>query len=183
MRNAIQLALLLVIVASSANVNAQVYKCVGTSGKIEIQQAPCRGTGEKINVRPASGHAPAPAPTQANNPESAPSEPAATVQSNRYAKAADAMQAERLRKEGWYAMNDKKTSLDNTIAQCQSEQRQIEAEKDSSRNNLAGATRDVSISNKMQAAAAICDGKIRRAEKDVETAAALCEKIKCIASY
>lgn len=149
MRNAIQLALLLAIVAGSTNVNAQVYKCVGTGGKIEIQQAPCRGTGEKINVRPASGDGPT--------------------------------QAERLSREGWHALNNKKKNLENTIAQCQSEQRQIEAEKDSSRNNLAGATRDVSISNKMQAAATICDGNIRRAEKEVETAVAECEKIKCIA--
>jgi hypothetical protein len=156
---------------------AQVYKCKGAGGAVEIQQTLCLGQGDKLNVRPASGHANYETAEQTDKqiPTAKPP-PASGVES----RMANALQEERLRKEGWYEMNGKRLELEKVVAQCQSEQRQIESEKVYSKNNLAGATRDVSISNKMQAAASMCDSKIRNAERTLDRATAECDKIKCI---
>ncbi len=91
------------------------------------------------------------------------------------------MQDERLRREGWVEMMDKKGNLERFTRQCAVNQQRIGQERAYSNNNLAGATRDVSITNEMRAAAAMCDTKTRAFEREVDQAVTHCEKIKCIA--
>lgn len=159
-------------------VSAQVYKCKSATGSIAMQQTPCSGQGEMLNVRPASGHA-SPQVSPAASDSSA---PAVAPLKNMYARQLSAAQEDRTRREGWFDMRDKKRILEKVLIQCQEEQLKIDSEKIFSLNNLAGATRDVSISNQMLAAATACDSKIRSAQNEVDSAVAMCDKLKCISS-
>lgn len=167
--------LMAVILASNAS--AQVYRCKGATGVV-MQQAPCAGEGQKLDVRPASGHMSddhaQPLTTQAN--------PGIGVRlKSQTEKSIETLQDERLRREGWFDMMHKKVALERFARQCASNQQRISNERAYSNNNLAGATRDVSITNEMRAAAAVCDTQTRSFEREVDHAVAHCEKIKCIA--
>lgn len=153
---------------------AQVYRCKGPNG-IEMQQVPCIGQGEKLNVRPASGSAAA-VPSQADSSQP----PGGAKVKSRVEKNVEALQDERLRREGWFEMQALKAKLNNILIQCAAEQRRIGNERAYSNNNLAGATRDVSITTEMKAAASVCDTKVRSAEREVDQLVKHCEKIKCI---
>lgn len=144
-----------------------VNKCTGPGGKVSFQDAPCIGQGDKITVKPASGFV---APTEA------------TTQTRTQANL-DALQGERVRREKWIAMNDTRIALNNQRNQCADEQKQLANSKAWSRNNLAGATRDVSISQEMTAAAVACDSRTRGKEKEVADAEKVCQEVKCIPAF
>jgi hypothetical protein len=144
-----------------------VNKCTGPGGKVSFQDAPCTGQGDKITVKPAAGFV---APTDA------------TTQTRTQANL-DALQGERIRREKWIAMNDTRIALSNQRNQCADEQKQLASSKAWSRNNLAGATRDVSISQEMTAAAMACDSRTRGKEKDVADAEKVCQEVKCIPAF
>lgn len=144
-----------------------VNKCKGPDGKISFQDAPCTGQGDKITVKPASGYV---APTEA------------TTQTRTQANL-DALQGERVRREKWIVMNDARIALGNQRNQCTDEQKQLASSKLLSRNNLAGATRDVSISQEMTAAVMACDSRTRGKEKDVADAEKVCQEVKCIPAF
>ncbi len=79
-------------------------------------------------------------------------------------------------------MNDLRSAVNNAISRCDAEQEYLSSTKIYSKNNLAGATRDVSISQEMTAAAA-CRNRVRVKEKELENAEKLCQEIKCIPAY
>jgi hypothetical protein len=80
-------------------------------------------------------------------------------------------------------MNDLRSAVNNAISRCDAEQEYLSSTKIYSKNNLAGATRDVSISQEMTAAAAACRNRVRVKEKELENAEKLCQEIKCIPAY
>lgn len=155
-----------------------VNKCKSPDGKIVFQDRPCAGQGEALVVRPSSGPAPsAPADASANAAASPSSDaPKGPTYGHQLARA----QEERERRDKWFVMRNLGQALDAQIAQCTQEQQRIASEKAYSRNNLAGATRDVAISNEMQAAAALCSEKVRIAQAKYESAKLTCDRIKCI---
>ena len=152
-----------------------VNKCTGVNGKITFQDAPCTGQGGVIKVTPAAGHSTSTAaPTVGGVADKPQSETEKQYQ---------ALRSERIRREKWLVMNDASSAVTNAIAQCDKEQQQLIGSKSYSANNLAGATRDVSISQEMTAAAAACSNRVRVKEKELETAEKLCQEIKCIAAF
>jgi hypothetical protein len=144
-----------------------VNKCTGPGGKVSFQDAPCTGQGDKITVKPASGYV---APTEA------------TTQTRTQANL-DALQGERMRREKWLVMNDTRIALANQRTRCADIQRRLAESKNWSNNNLAGAVRDVSISQEMTAAAIACDSSSRAKEKDVAEAEKVCQEAKCIPAF
>lgn len=157
-----------------------VNKCKGADGKTVFQDRPCAGPGESLVVRPSSGSAP-PAPTRPDAPEAgAPGPSGGAPQGNNYQQQLARAQEERERRDKWFVMRNLGQALDRQLAQCEQEQQRMASQKAYSRNNLAGATRDVSISNEMQAAAALCSERIKMAQAQFESAKLTCERIKCI---
>jgi hypothetical protein len=144
-----------------------ISKCKGPGGAVVFQDAPCTGQGGEITVKPASGSvAPAAVTTQAKTQASL-----------------DTLKGERIRKEKWLVMNGARNALDAQRRQCADIQKQLAASKGWSNNNLAGAVRDVSISQEMTASAVACDSGARAKEKEVAEAEKVCQEIKCIAVF
>lgn len=144
-----------------------VNKCTGPGGGVSFQDAPCTGSGDKITVKPASGLA----------------NPTAETTQTRTRAQLETLQNERMRREKWFAMNDARKALDDQRTQCAEEQKQLAGTKNRSNNNLAGATRDVSISQAMTAAAMACDSLTRSKEKEIESAEKVCNDVKCIPAF
>ena len=157
MRKLATLAFACIYLGASAQT---VYKC-GNS----FQQTPCDAAGSgAITVKPASGKA---------NAE------AATAMQQKQQELAEKTVSDRLRREIWYKRRDAQDAVDRQINKCKTEQAQIEQEKLYSNNNLAGATRDVSISQKMEAAARLCTAEIEQRSKYLEEIKAKCKEVKC----
>ena len=169
--------LIAVIMAMACTQVHAVNKCSDATGKVTFQDAPCTGKGEQINVRPASGHADA----TAEQPSGAASAPGKKISGSE--KMYEALKDERTRREKWVVMNEARAKLVAAQRQCDQEQARLAASKAYSNNNLAGATRDVSISGEMTAAATACGAKTRGIEREVEAAEKVCAEIKCIAAY
>ncbi len=93
------------------------------------------------------------------------------------------LQNERIGREKWIVMNDARNALRIQRIQCADLQRQLAQSKSSSTNNLAGATRDVSISQEMTASAIACDSQSRAKEKEVAHAEKICGDVKCIPAF
>jgi hypothetical protein len=144
-----------------------VNKCTGPGGKISFQDAPCIGQGDKITVKPAAGHMAATSATTQTSTQSS----------------LDTLQNERMRREKWLVMNDARKYLDDQRAQCARLQKRLAMSKNWSNNNLAGAVRDVSISQEMTAAAIACDSGARAKEKELAEAEKVCSEVKCIPVY
>lgn len=165
-----KLLAILPLVAAMASASAQVYKCPDASGKLQFQQTPCPGaSGTKIEVRPASGNAPvaAQAPSTASTPP--PEKKSFT----------DTLTEERLQRERWVKLNDAKLDADRMRSSCEQEQRAIQARQASSKNNLAGATRDQAIAAEMQAAATTCQNRVSGADRTVDRLQSDCDKLGC----
>ncbi len=164
------IALTTALVLASATAQAQtVYRC-SEKGRTVYQDTPCASGGRTIEVPAAS----APAARQPAAPAAAtppPSREQATLQQ---------LQRDRERREKWFEQRDARLALEQQIKACEIEQARIDRDKQFSANNLAGATRDVSISNEMQAAAALCSAKIATARSRVEQAEKVCAEISCI---
>lgn len=135
-----------------------INKCIAADGKVSFQEQPCPGKGGAIEVKPASGAAYAPAPSQATNG-------AMTSSTNT---------APPTRKEGVFGdtyrrkldlethlISNAKGELSSHLKNCDAQQQALAAKKGQARNNLAGATWEQSISAEMQAAATTCDTKAR----------------------
>lgn len=163
----------LVLILAIGNAYA-INKCTGADGKIVFQDAPCSGKGESITVKPASG--PAATPLQAEVSGSKPIAQSGTQ------KLLDSMKDERVRREKWSEMVYANKMLKEARNQCDAEQKRLAEAKNLSKNNLAGATRDVSISQEMTAAAMLCDSRTRQKEKELADAEQVCKEIKCIPS-
>lgn len=160
----------LVIAACLAIGATQAYsisKCMGTGGAVVFQDTPCTGQGNKITVKPASGIADSGSETTQKK----------TIAS------LESLQKERNRREKWVVMNDARKALDFQRNQCSDEQKQLAASKIWSKNNLAGATRDLSISQEMSASAIACDSRTRSQEREVAEAEKVCQEIKCNAAF
>lgn len=154
-----------------------VNKCQ-VNGKTVFQDAPCPmgATGGAIEVRPASGKARAAAP--------APVADGVVPSAAGVGKAApknygDRLELERNGRSAWYARRNAQGALDGQIERCRHEQASLERDKRWSANNLAGATRDVSLSNQMEAAAAICKLEMDARVRELEAAKAECSKYEC----
>ena len=149
------------LACACGGVSAQsLYKC-GNS----YQQTPCDAAGGgAITVKPASGKVTAEAAAAAKQQKQ---------------EQADKAASERLRRDVWYKRRDAQSSVDWQINKCKNEQDQIEQEKRYSNNNLAGATRDVSISQKMEAASRLCAAEIEQRSKHLEDIKAKCREVKC----
>jgi hypothetical protein len=158
-------AVLVGILLCTANAFA-VNKCTGSDGKISFQDAPCAGKGGAITVTPATGTA---------NTNTAAASPISTQ--------AETLKSERIRREKWIAMNYARNAVINARRDCETQQRELASGKVLSRNNLAGATRDQSISQEMTAAAIACDSRVRSLEKEQADSEKVCSEIKCIAVF
>lgn len=154
-----------------------INKCLDATGKVTFQDAPCIGKGGQINVRPASGDA----DLTAQQTEGAAPVPGKKLSGTE--KMYESMKDERMRREKWIVMNDARIRLSAAHRQCDQEQATLAASKGFSNNNLAGATRDVSISQEMTAAATACLAKTRVIEREVDAAEKVCAEIKCIAAF
>lgn len=157
-----------------------VNKCQ-VGGKTVFQDAPCPlgATGGEIEVRPASGKARVAVPAAA--PVAEGSAPSAA---NAAGKAApknygDRLEQERKGRSAWYARRNAQGALDGQIGRCRDEQAKLDREKRYSMNNLAGATRDVSLSNQMEAAAALCKLETDARIRELESAKAECGRYEC----
>lgn len=156
-----------------------VNKCQ-VNGKTVFQDAPCPlgATGGEIEVRPASGKARVAVPAAAPVAEgSVPS--AAGVGKAAPKNYGDKLEFERKGRSAWYARRNAQGALDGQIVRCRDEQAKLDREKRYSMNNLAGATRDVSLSNQMEAAAALCKLETDARIRELETAKAECSKYAC----
>ena len=160
------LAVGLLMLACSAQAQT-VYRCT-EAGRTVYQGTPCPKGGRAIEVSPATPSPPRPAATQGNT---TPSRDQAALQQ---------LQRDRERREKWFDLRDARLALEQQTRACEQEQARIDRDKQFSANNLAGATRDVSISNEMQAAAALCAAKIATARSRVELAEKVCNEIGCI---
>lgn len=155
-----------------------VNKCTDGTGKLTFQDAPCTGKGEQIKATPASGYADEPI---AQTAVAAPTTPGRKLSGTE--KMYESLKDERVRREKWIVMNESRGRLSIAHQQCAQEQTQLAASKGYSNNNLAGATRDVSISQQMTAAATACGTKTRSIERDVDAAEKVCAEIKCIPAF
>ena len=153
-----------------------VNKCQ-VNGKTVFQDAPCPmgATGGEIDVRPASGKARAAAPSAAAVAQATD----APKTGSGYKDYGDKLERERKGRAAWYARRNAQGALDGQIVRCREEQAKLDREKRYSMNNLAGATRDVSISNQMEAAAALCKLETDARMRELETAKAECSKYEC----
>jgi len=153
---------------------AQIYRCKTSDGTV-VQQMPCpAGQGEKLAVKPASGYSPAAAP-------SVPSTPQAAANTTAKAQAqGKVLENERIRREKWTEWYERTSAVTQIKQRCSMEQSVIRARMASSNNNLAGAMRDVSLTNELTAAAVRCDTRVREAEREVDEAAKVCAAIECI---
>ncbi|MBP6008885.1 MAG: hypothetical protein KA740_14440 [Rhodoferax sp.] len=132
----------------------------------------------QIRVVPAIGHAQSPAASASAALTTSATEKPISAEQKHY----EALKDERIRREKWVVMNDLRSAVNNAISRCDAEQEYLSSTKIYSKNNLAGATRDVSISQEMTAAAA-CRNRVRVKEKELENAEKLCQEIKCIPAY
>lgn len=161
-------ATVLLAVALAVAPTWAINKCKGADGKFVFQDAPCVGSGERIDVRPASGHAPAPAPVQAGSAATA--APAAAAPAQPAGKKEGTFGASWQRKTDLetHLIKNTRASLNNHLQACAAQQSALARKKGQARNNLAGATWEQSISAEMQAAATICDTKARDIRAQLE---------------
>ena len=159
------LTLISLLLWASATPAQTVYRCT-EAGRTVYQDMPCAKGGRAIEVSP-----PAPAAPRASPANPTPSRDQAALQQ---------LQRDRERREKWFDLRDARLALEQQTRACEQEQARIDRDKQFSANNLAGATRDVSISNEMQAAAALCAAKIATARSRVELAEKVCNEIGCI---
>lgn len=141
-----------------------ISKCKGSDGKVTFQDADCPGQGEKISVKPASGLG----------------DPAKITAQTAMQMSLTSLQNERIGREKWVVLNDARNALEVQRNQCADVQKQLAESKSFSKNNLAGATRDVAISQEMTATAIACDSRSRVKEKEVADAEKICSEVKCI---
>lgn len=155
-----------------------VNKCQ-VGGKTVFQDAPCPlgATGGEIEVRPASGKAKAAAAAAPVAESSVPSAAGAGKAAPK--NYGDKLEFERKGRSAWYARRNAQGALDGQIVRCRDEQAKLDREKRYSMNNLAGATRDVSLSNQMEAAAALCKLETDARIRELENAKSECSKYAC----
>ena len=140
-----------------------MYKCGKT-----YQQTPCDADGTSaMVVRPAA------APEKKAVKDSAP----ATAEKKKTYP--ETLVEERIQREAWYARRDAENAYSSKLSSCRREQAAIESEMQYSNNNLAGATRDVSIAQKMEAAARVCSAEAESLARRLEAARTRCKEVKC----
>jgi hypothetical protein len=170
----ITLAALLLFTASTSNA---MNRCTLANGNITFQDAPCEGKGSAFNAAPASGYSQQPKAIEAPQKAVEPPKSQTAIAKEQLAS----LQDERMRREKWFVLNDRRGDLAGQRNSCEREQRALRESKANSNNNLAGVTRDASISSEMAAAATVCDGKLREIERQLSAAERVCAEIKCIA--
>lgn len=89
------------------------------------------------------------------------------------------MEKRREQRETFYALRRAGAATANQRDACDAEQEAIRKEMEVSMNNLAGATRDQAIAQRMSAAATLCNAKIQRKETELDRLEAKCKRVKC----
>jgi hypothetical protein len=176
--NKLKTALAAFFIISASGANA-MNRCTQANGNITFQDAPCEGKGTAFNDVPASGYSQLPKPSEA--PQKAAEVTPPKSQTVAAKEQLASLQDERMRREKWYVLSDRRSDLAGQRSSCEREQNNLRASKANSNNNLAGATRDASISSEMAAAATLCDGKLREIERQISAAERVCNEVKCIA--
>lgn len=155
----------LLMLLSGAAFSQTIYKC----GKV-LQQTPCDGEGTgAITVKPATVAAKSPVSSASNE----------TVKKKSFG---DTLAEERVQREAWHARKRAEEAYASKLEACRREQAAIESEMQYSNNNLAGATRDVSIAQKMEAAARVCSAEAESLARKLDAARARCKDVNCDAA-
>lgn len=164
MKKTICTAAMLTLLAGSAAAQT-MYKCGKT-----YQQTPCDadGTGA-MTVKPATAAAKKPVAGASGE----------VVKKKSFG---DTLAEERIQREAWYARKQAEEAYANKLSACRKEQTAIESEMQYSNNNLAGATRDVSIAQKMEAAARVCSAEAESLARKLDAARARCKDVNCDAA-
>lgn len=154
----------LMLVAGSA-FSQTMYKCGKT-----YQQTPCDadGTGA-MTVKPATAAAKRPVAGTSGE----------VVKKKSFG---ETLAEERVQREAWYARDRAEIAYRRKLQSCRREQEAIESEMQYSNNNLAGATRDVSIAQKMEAAAKVCSMESEALARRLDDAKARCKEVNCDAA-
>lgn len=150
-----------------SNLSAQeLYKCVGSDGKTTYQAVPCSGADKRGSIK-QSASGPVITPSSPGMAKSEAVSAASTAASTTDAQKLKGMQT--LRRS-----NDLKADIENAQSnislfrsQMDRELNMLRERKNSSRNNLAGATWEQSISTEMQAVVATYETKIKIEESKV----------------
>lgn len=160
----------------SFNVHA-VNKCVGADGRVTFQDAPCAGQGTKIDLKPAAG-AYAPAPVKALRTDSAEGEPKAMTEAERIEENTRRLQTER-RIKGLeeFHIPQARGELRRHEEECAQKYAALQAKKNRSMNNLAGATWEQSISTEMTALTSMCDSRSRTLAAEVDRLRDTCRSL------
>lgn len=89
------------------------------------------------------------------------------------------LEKRREQRETFYALRRATAVAAGQRDDCDAEQASIRKEMEISMNNLAGATRDKAIAQRMTAAATLCNAKIQRKESEQDRLEKKCDRIKC----
>lgn len=172
-------ALSLAVAAFASGQAWAINKCTGPGGAVVFQDAPCAGKGEALTVRPASGAAPKPLPTDAaaaSNDGVSPSRPLTEAQ--RIERQVAASQQDRRKQELEVRLvPDAEGAIHRHRAVCDRDMKALQAKKARANNNLAGATWEGSISGEMTALATTCDTRNRELREDAATLRAECQSL------
>lgn len=142
---------------------AQVYRCPDAKNRVVIQQTPCVG-GSKLNVRPASGDAPA-----SGDVTTEPTQTKPATEAERINARTEASQRERRKTElENRAVPDADMALAAARRECIAQTEELEGQRGTAKNNLAGATYLQSIATQMQALAMRCDTRERVLRDDYD---------------
>ena len=78
------------------------------------------------------------------------------------------LEGERLKREAFEAVDNKRNQITEHSRKCSARMEATWAQKSQSANNLAGTTWEASISEEMQAQAAMCDSESRVLQSDLD---------------
>ena len=167
-----QLAAIALMLAAATPAWA-IFKCDDGTGKQIFQDRPCTsGKSSTYDVKPATGHAPKAAPVAV---------PAASTGQTEAPAAKPMTEAQRLNAQADLIRKRSRLKDINDLylggaydrtrrvqASCNRELDALSNKKRFSKNNLAGATWEQSISAEMQAVATSCQGEQQAAQNDLD---------------
>lgn len=141
-----------------------VFKCNDTSGRPIFQERPCQGEGTRVEVKPASGSA-----TSTSTPVTSPpnvgghgKEPVISEAQRLNNLALKLNRENRLSTINNFELKAAYGRINAAVSQCDQRMAALQHKKSFSKNNLAGATWEQSISSEMQSVAALCASEQQR---------------------
>ena len=146
-----------------------IFKCT-VDGKTSFQEQPCENVKAQTKVheqyRPESlGTAPSPDSTQ--------------YKQKTHQELLAAYEAERLRNDATFALNNKRAEVANQRAQCAADVKALSDNRYGWNNNLAGAMRSQSEATAASARATSCDTQGRQLEAELEDLRRQCAARGC----